>query len=295
MAAPEYSKTAVTAGALCDALLYFDYVIPLFGVIEANRLIFSEARRYNDHAYAQLMDSVVQDPLPPDLRTVEFMKPYFTFSQRMIELIRKSYASGEYIEDMSAMQALSAEMNEFIYKFNLHKLPLCASEDFLRKSESEEISLTIPSLRLINTEVISLSHLAEFRRDSEAQQKLRRFRLFVYENYNGKNRAFIEDDIQKRLAEYEDAVKKWGFETKSAALTTIVDSKMVAGGIAGSFLTAYYHQPDLAIASGLLTAGITVGKIAVELGKQKFALRKLIAENPVSYIAYAKEKLEPKK
>jgi hypothetical protein len=65
----------------------------------------------------------------------------------------------------------------------------------------------------------------------------------------------------------------------------------VAGGIAGSFITAYLHEPSLAIASSLLTAGITIGKIGIEVGKRHFAFNELAAGSPVSYVEYAQEKL----
>jgi hypothetical protein len=78
-------------------------------------------------------------------------------------------------------------------------------------------------------------------------------------------------------------------------MTSLLDSKLLAGGVAGSFLSAYMGQPLLAIASAAGAAGITIGKIAVELGKKRFELQKLMADSPVSYISYVKEKLAEKK
>ena len=137
-----------------------------------------------------------------------------------------------------------------------------------------------------------LEQLLEFRRDPEAKLKLRRFRLFAYENYVGKGQAFIEDDLAVRLDDYNAVVKKWGFETAAATFTSLIDSDLIKGGIAGSFLTAYLHEPSLAVASALLATGATIGKIAVEVGKRRFALRELSSGSPVSYVSYAKEKLE---
>jgi hypothetical protein len=36
---------------------------------------------------------------------------------------------------------------------------------------------------------------------------------------------------------------------------------------------------------------LEIGRIALEVSKQRFALRKLIAENPVSYISHVRSKL----
>lgn len=51
------------------------------------------------------------------------------------------------------------------------------------------------------------------------------------------------------------------------------------------------NQSLLAIAAAAEAAGIAIGKIAIEIGKKRFELQKAMAENPVSYITYAKEKL----
>jgi hypothetical protein len=40
------------------------------------------------------------------------------------------------------------------------------------------------------------------------------------------------------------------------------------------------------------TAGITIGKIAIELRKQSFAKQEIMMSHPVSYVSYAREKLE---
>jgi hypothetical protein len=39
-------------------------------------------------------------------------------------------------------------------------------------------------------------------------------------------------------------------------------------------------------------AGIAIGGLAIGLGRQRFEGRRIMATNPVSYISYAREKLE---
>jgi hypothetical protein len=170
-------------------------------------------------------------------------------------------------------------------------LPLIVSSAYGNKTNSGDIALTISSLKLIDTAGVDFPQLFEFRKDSEAMEKLRRLRLFAYENYTEKPRDFIEDDILTRIADYERAVKEWGFTTRTGAINTVLDSKLIAGGVAGSFLSAYMQEPLLTIAATIGTAGIAIGKVAIDLGKQRIARNELMASNPVSYISYAREKL----
>lgn len=127
-------------------------------------------------------------------------------------------------------------IQSFAKEYDLFGLPICTFPEIVRPSrEPTDIALSIASLRLVDTENISYEQLLEFRNDNEAKEKLRRLRLFAYENYQGKSRSFIEDDLMARISDYESTVKKWGFETKSAVMTALMDSKLVGGGIAGSF------------------------------------------------------------
>jgi hypothetical protein len=160
--------------------------------------------------------------------------------------------------------------------------------------EEADISLTVASLKLIDTDACEWDRLLEFRKDTEAMGKLRRLRIFAYENYRGKSRDFIEDDIHTRILDYERAAKKWGFTTATGAINTLFDSKLIAGGVAGSFLTAYLQEPLLAIAGMIGTAGIAIAKVGIEFGKQKLERAEIMATNPVSYISYARQRLKGK-
>ena len=180
----------------------------------------------------------------------------------------------------------------FFVKYpNYRGLPLIVSSASAKNKESGDIALTISSLGLIDTQGVDFAQLFEFRKDTQAMERLRKLRLFAYENYTDKSRDFIEDDIMARIADYERAVKEWGFETTTGAINTVLDSKLIAGGVAGSFLSAYMQEPLLTIAATIGTAGIAIGKVAIDLGKQKIARNELMANNPVSYISYAREKL----
>jgi hypothetical protein len=89
-----------------------------------------------------------------------------------------------------------------------------------KKRKEEDVTLVISSLKLIDVNKCEWDQLFEFRKDPGAMDKLRRLRLFAYENFTGKSRDFIEDKLLVSLRDYEIAVKEWGFTTSSAAINT---------------------------------------------------------------------------
>ncbi|SRR5216684_1878237 len=294
----QYNTTALSVISLHDALLYFDYVIPVTGTLEVGWAIAMERRndpnKYSHEEMLEIIKNLVFGVLPDHLRNDTFtskLNEFYGFTTALFNKQAEEFLAGRPLHfEPDAL----APYQQFVDDYRLYEYPMCTLPQFASELEprADDLSLTIASLQLINTAATPLKQLLEFRRDPEAKLKLRRFRLFAYENYVGKSPTFVEDDIQSRLAEYNTVVKKWGFETTAATFTALVDSDLIKGGIAGSFLSSYLHQPTLAAASALLATGVTIGKIAIEVGKRRFALRELASGSPVSYVSYAKEKLE---
>jgi hypothetical protein len=300
-----FSKTVISLWDLKDALIYFDNVIPIGGIVDACVHLRTPDDLWKDFC---LVTGSYPEMLPPELRTTNFedrlMGANLSMCRFLIEIAavrlskQESFTNSTTNELDPDLELVKQSPNalaviQFVDDFNLSSVAVNASIDQITNDETDgsDVAVTLASLKLINTKNTPWQQIIELRRDAEAKEKLRRLRLFAYENYAGKPAAFIEDDILIRLADYEAAVKKWGFETKTAAMTALLDSKLIAGGVAGSFLSAYLNSPLLAIASAAGAVGLAIGKVAVEIGRQKFALREIMVGNPVSYIAYAKEKL----
>src|SRR5579864_2440276 len=304
----EYSKTAISWMGLRDALLYFPYVIPL---LEGEHLTLQTAEE------RELFKAQTEQLLPPDiseaaLKDLERLREsYKTLAWHVIrqwQAIKDAEQSSinrptvmERLFHLAVRGKHGEPTNEAIISFFVHykssmSFPFIYGGTYAEdnKIETEDIAVTIASLKLIDTRNIPIEQLFEIRKDPLAMNSLRRFRLFAYENYIGKSREYVEDDILTRLDDYENAAKSVGLQTTSAAITTILDSKLIAGGVAGSFVSAYLHAPITPIATALGAGGFAIGKLAVELSKQSVAKRDLMQSNPVSYISYAKEKLEGK-
>jgi hypothetical protein len=85
-----------------------------------------------------------------------------------------------------------------------------------------------------------------------------------------------------------------GFETRHGVLNMLLTSKMLAGALTGSFLSTLFGAPATVIVAAGAAIAIELGRTTLEVGKQRFAFRKLMTENPVSYISLAKAELEHK-
>jgi hypothetical protein len=194
-----YKKTAVSVLAMRDALLYFDNVISMTGPLEVGWAVSFERRsqpeRYDNKELNEISQGLLIDVLPEHLKNEVFkskLADLYTFSTKYIGEKLKEHAAGEPLNfDPNAL----AQYQSFVDDYELPKYPFCTVPQVASElgTQDDELSLTIASLRLIDANCATLQQLLEFRKDPEAKTKLRRFRLFAYENYSGKSRAFIED------------------------------------------------------------------------------------------------------
>jgi hypothetical protein len=300
-----YSKTAIALGSAKEALLYFDYIVPVH--------LGLDMFKAGDVA---LPAGFARQILPPKLcqatQFVEELNGLHGLSKNFVrkmayeELVRRV----EHEESLGLPPAIVAGLPEndstllgevfvdailkFLADFGLEKLPIdCFGDLFSEKDGGElEFVISLPSLQLVDVRRCSWEQILEFRRDEEARDKLRRLRLFAYENYAGKSKDYVEDDILKRIADYDLAVKQWGFETKLSRINMVLSSKTLRGAIPGSLVFSWLGAPTVAVATTVGVGGILeLGRLALEVRKQRSALCKLAAENPVSYISHARSKL----
>ncbi|MBI1811293.1 MAG: hypothetical protein HY035_09275 [Nitrospirae bacterium] len=121
--------------------------------------------------------------------------------------------------------------------------------------DSEDITVSLNNLALIDTSKASWDQILEIRKDENARKKLRNLRLFFYENYQNKSKEFIEDDL-KKIDDYKIACKDYGLQTCLSAISATMNSKnLVASSVAG--LSAAFF--------GGILAGIGTAT-AIELG-----------------------------
>ncbi len=184
----------------------------------------------------------------------------------------------------------------FVNSYGLTDAPVQAPAKSVSGREiiTEDVALTLLNAKMIDTTNCSWEQILEFRKDEEARQKLRKLRLFAYENYAGKSENFVKEDILQKIEEAEETASRWGFETKVTAMSMLLTSKTLASGAAGSFVSILAGQPLAALLSGAGGAIIEAGRIGLEITRRRYALRNIIKDNPVMYFSYAESKLRSK-
>jgi hypothetical protein len=150
-------------------------------------------------------------------------------------------------------------------------------------------ALTLLNLPLVNVRSASWEQIIEFRQDDNATKKLRRLRVFFYENYAGKPVSFIKDDFLKRIDDYELARKKHGFEAVVGCLSSILSAKNLTTAIATGVAAALFGGPIVGAASSAI---VEVGNLAIEFSKKLYAIRDFSEGHDFAYLFEARQRLK---
>lgn len=324
-----YHNTAVAFGNLKDALLFFDYVIPMNLTGEfmglrphrgGNGGAIRKTKEPTMDDYNELVE-VFGEPnaltllYPPPLANhPNFQKIANVFDgalfSYMVNAVYGKDAYRTYVDNLSAVVELESPtsprqvaptiediqilFNRIVTDFNLQGMPIDCTQYTLPVEDEPAVenSLLVHEVTVIDTEKVSFQQIMEFREDPEVMKRMRNFRLFAYESYQGKDRAFIEDDLQKRFEEYTETVRASRFETRVSTLSSLMNSKLLLGSLATSAASLLMGNPQLAI--GAFSAGATLefGKIVLEFARRSNAMCKISSQNSISYIADAKQLLE---
>ncbi len=301
----ERFKTAISLENTKEAAVYFDHVVPLGLVIN----IIDERSRKRQFPGIQYLKSEL---LPPSLKRSEIFDDLFTKSQGgLAAFFIASFKERDVLKNLPPhiseildkggkedfLNFAGEQTKKLVKKFSLTRLPIADAglqeHSSLQKGAPEDFSLALQRVNLVDVRNTEWNQIFEFRKDLVAQTKLRRLRLFAFDNYDGKPVSFIEDDICKRKEDYEGVVAKWGFETREGAVNSIVNSKVLASGGVAAVATAAMGMPLPAILSTLATGGVELTKLGFYISKRRFELRQFVKENPFSFFEYANSKLVP--
>jgi hypothetical protein len=157
------------------------------------------------------------------------------------------------------------------------------------EADASYYALTLVRLPWIDADAASWEQIIELRHDIESTQKLRRLRLFFYENYASKTPAFITDDLLRRLDDYEAVRKKHGFEVLTGSLSSILTATNLTSAVGVGLAAALFGGPIAGIGS---TAIVEAGNFAIELSKKLYAVREFEKGHEFAYLIDAKKRLK---
>ncbi|MCD4720809.1 MAG: hypothetical protein K8S13_13270 [Desulfobacula sp.] len=146
------------------------------------------------------------------------------------------------------IQATSVYNSENAFK---HEFP---------NGQSLAYQAALNNLSIPNESDLEWRQVVDFRKDVEAKQKYRDLRFWLEYGLNAKTLQHATDIINKRLDDYEWALKKHGIKTVTGALSKILSTESLAAITVGTGISALLGGPIGAILSGglLITAQCSV-------------------------------------
>lgn len=274
-----------------NASLYFDKIVPL----DLGELI-----PIRDSGEPEMFD-ILNKILPPTL--LDSTKP------RGVNPLVIGYTSSYLIAFPSSIGITELSDNETLEERYKRQMPKLLSDmgqlihssgcsasgifgsvtDLSQNTTQEDPSLVLSGLNLVDTSNISWRQILEIRDDKESMNKLKRLRLFIYENYNDKPLEYIKDDLSQRIYDYENTAKELGLKTKESVFKAIFSSESTVGLTAAAIATAFLAAPLAIPLSLAIGSSFMIGNIALEFKSQKRELYNFKRDNPISYLVDIKE------
>lgn len=157
---------------------------------------------------------------------------------------------------------------------------------------SGAVEITLSNVPIIDTELLDWKQILDVRKDEKFKRSLRKFRLFINDNYQGKDKNYIQDSLLEKIDAYEEECKKHGLTLVTSSLTQLLDSKSLLGtfGIAATALLA--GSPAFAQASLIVGSAVEIGKIVLHVTEKQLEFKAPHSE--ISYL-FELKKLTSKK
>jgi hypothetical protein len=270
-----------------QAALYFDYVIParIHDLLDESREITQVA-------------NILQNILPPSLinsadrqflhgAILDYLAQYAIAFPRLVGVT--SLPTGETPDSRlhTRMPQLRDALVQILKSVSEPIKSVLGLDLFADAAdETDDISLQLAGLSLVNVDHVRWEQLLEFRKDADSLRRLQNLRLFFHEKFDGKPQAYVRDALLLAIEKHDDTVKKWGFETVSAGLECIFSSKSLAALGAGIISVAFGAPIALAAAT---TAMVEIGAATLKIASKRRALSEFRKYDPVSYLIAARD------
>jgi hypothetical protein len=290
---------AMSFGDLKAASLYFDRVLPIaFASLRgddgglyleapdrvpieiAAKLIFGE------DAPRHLIISYLDDYWSPFIRQLGAPTRNSTDHDAYDE-VKRLYLSNAAMKDGRSIRGV---FGNFARSMGVPAYSvLLPGEDSVTSSFSEAYSyLALLEIPLVDTSKATWEQIAELRRDPEARGRLRRLRMFFLQDYVGKPRAYVEDDLLRRLDDYERTRKELGFEAILSTLSVLLDAKSVQAAAVAGLTATFLGGPLVGLGVG---AAVEIGKVILEAGKKIAHIRSLADGHELAYLIDARRRV----
>lgn len=166
---------------------------------------------------------------------------------------------------------------------------LPSNVEFPKSNDIDDLSLCLLNMNLIDTNNATWEQILEIRKNKKMRNMIKGLRLFLFANYMGQPKSYVEDDINKRIEDYDDAVKQMGMETRLSIIEGVLSSNNLLSIVGTGFLSTFIGGP----VAGIMTSSILeIGKIAIKIAKRKSYYENMCNEFELSYIIEAQKALQ---
>jgi len=194
------------------------------------------------------------------------------------ERLRNSYLDNE---EISGHQPIRAIYQEYAKSLGFQNICVAIPANSSQATLNTDPSLTLAQLRLVDADSADWGQIVELRKDKASHLQLMRLRLFMHANYAGKPFAFIEDDLARRIEEYEASARKHGLKTVFSSLTVLLNAKDLQASVGAGLIAGLFGGPLVGIGTGV---AVEVGKVAVHVAERRHELREWRSGHELAYI-----------
>lgn len=293
---------ALSFGDLKTAALYFDRVLPLaFASIrgDARGLVLyapdpipielAAQLIFGQNAPRHLIISWIDDYWHPFMKQLRplMAQPRNSQDPSAYDELKRLYLSNAAVGDKHSVRDIFRELAR---RLAIESYAVLLPEE---NSENTGFSEAYACLALLDVPLIDPSNasweqILEVRRSAEASRKLRRLRLFFFENYSGKPRSYVEDDLLRRLDDYERVRREFGFDTVLSAISVVLDAKNLQAAVVAGLTAALFGGPSAGFTVG---ATVEVGKVAIAACQRIAQIRRLRDGHELAYLIDARQRV----
>ncbi|WP_148280240.1 hypothetical protein [Rubrivivax gelatinosus] len=149
-------------------------------------------------------------------------------------------------------------------------------------------SLMLSNLQLIDAASADWRQILDVRKDDTSRRKLARLRLFLHEDFQGKPATFIEDDLLRRVEDYELTTKKFGFTTLTSSLGMLLDAKSLQASAGAGVLAGFFGGIEVGLLSA---AAIELGKVALNVAEKRHDMKHWQSGHEMAYVFETRNRL----
>jgi hypothetical protein len=152
------------------------------------------------------------------------------------------------------------------------------------------IVAVLEHLPVVNEAELDWQQVIELRRDADAIGKFRRLAHWLDSTMMGKSRAFIEDEIMRRIEDYKATLKGYGLSTVLGSLAATLDSKVLVPGALAGLAGSIVHEPAWGLAASVT---LIASRVAVHVGEKLLAYQELKRGTEIAFVTEILEQRQP--